>query len=405
MQFIYTMGMTLRRVKRVKRSKKYGRRKTSRRRYTRIQRIQRGGEMHEVCKSTGFFKKSGITIQYDDETQMYTIGSKPYAQLSDRYKKLKQMYPLGTLPMNDAGYIILTQPQFNEFVKIYCSVESTDKQCDLIRGFSPPAAASPASPASAAATSGDSETEKIASLDARIPNQLKINETHIAYMNHAGIVKGFKVDKSKTKYNFDNFTIPLSDGSVITGNLNVQFVFNDDTGQVTTNFTLELNAGASNLIDCMRQLIDKSFVGANITSIESRGVFSKTLIMNGDVTENRVFHRNLSMYDFSYLIREFAKQYQSCSDPAQQMADLRISGPQDVARVIESKFAMLTQRLSKMSSEEQTRFEALKQQFKTADRTTLELLNKKLDEFADARRARLYPAAGGKTIRKNRNRR
>ena len=397
------MVMTLRRVKRVKRSKKYGRRKTSRRRYTRIQRIQRGGKTIEVCKSTGFLKKSGITINYDDETQTYTIGSKPYAQLSGRYTNvlnvLKQIFTQNP-PMNGDGYINLNQSQFDQFAEQYCSVESTDKQCDLIRGFRPPAAASPAS---AAATSGDSATEKIASLDARIPNQLKINETRIAYMNHAGIVKGFKVDKSKTEYNFDNFTIPLGDRSVIAGNLNVQFVFNVDTRQVTTNFTLILNVDASNLIDCMRQLIDKSFVGANITSIESIG--SKKLKVNGDVTENRDFSRNLSMYDFSYLIREFAKQYQSCSDPAQQMADLRISGPQDVARVIESKFAMLTQRLSTMSSEEQTRFEALKQQFKTADRTNLELLNNKLDEFAHARRARLYPAAGGKTIRKNRNRR
>jgi len=400
------MCMTSRRVKRVKRSKKYRRRKTSRRRYTRIQRIQRGGKTIEVCKPTGFLKKSGITINYDDETQTYTIGSKPYAQLSGRYAnaliELKKMYPLG-LPMNDAGYINLNQTQFNKFAELYCSVESTDKQCDLIRGFHPPAAASPASPASAAATSGDSETEKIESLDARIPNQLKINETHIAYMNHAGIVKGFKVDKSKTKYNFDNFTIPLSDGSVIAGNLNVQFVFNDDTRQITTNFTLELNAGASNLIDCMRQLIDKSFVGANITSINLRGVFLKTLIVNGDVTENRDFSRNLSVYDFSYLIREFAKQYQSCSDPAQQMADLRISGPQDVAREIKSKIAMLETRSMSMSPDEKKIFEALKQQFGSSD--NLELLNNKLDEFADARRARLYPAAGGKTIRKNRNRR
>jgi hypothetical protein len=392
------MGMTSRRVKRGKRSKKYlhhGSRKTSRRRYTKIQRIQRGGKMHKVCEPTGFgFFKSGITITYDDETQMYTIGSKPYAQLSDDYGKLKKMFPQG-LPMNGDGYINLNQTQFNEFAKQYCKDGSTDKQCKIINEFRL------APPASAAATSGDSETEKIASLDATIPNQLKINETHIAYMNHAGIVKGFKVDKSKTEYNFDNFTIPLGDRSVIAGNLNVQFVFNVDTRQVTTNFTLILNVDASNLIDCMRQLIDKSFVGANITSIESVGAFSKKLKVNGDVTENRVFHKNLSMYDFSYLIREFAKQYQSCSDPAQQMADLRISGPQDVARMIKSKIAMLEQR--SMLPDEKKIFEALKQQFVSSD--NLELLNKKLDEFADARRARLYPAAGGKTIRKNRNRR
>jgi hypothetical protein len=140
------MGMTSRRVKRGKRSKKYlhhGCRKTSRRRYTRIQRIQRGGEMHEVCKSTGFMGfKSGITITYDDKTQMYTIGSKPYAQLSNNYGKLKKMFPQG-LPTNGAGYINLNQSQFDQFAKLYCK-ESTDKQCVFITGFHPPIAASPA---------------------------------------------------------------------------------------------------------------------------------------------------------------------------------------------------------------------------------------------------------------------
>ena len=149
MQFIYTMGMTSRRVKRGKRSKKYlhhGCRKTSRRRYTRIQRIQRGGKMHEVCKSTGFFKKSGITIQYDDETQMYTIGSKPYAQLSDRYinvlNVLKQIFTQN-LPMNGDGYINLNQSQFDQFAEQYCKDKSTD-ECKLIKMFGPPAPASDA---------------------------------------------------------------------------------------------------------------------------------------------------------------------------------------------------------------------------------------------------------------------
>lgn len=135
------MGMTSRRVKRGKRSKKYGRRKTSRRRYTRIQRIQRGGKMHKVCEPTGFIIKSGITITYDDETQMYTIGSKPYAQLSDDYGKLKKMFRLDPLPVNDAGYINLNQTQFNEFAKQYCNDGSTDKQCKCIKEFRPPAAA------------------------------------------------------------------------------------------------------------------------------------------------------------------------------------------------------------------------------------------------------------------------
>ena len=402
--------MNSRRVKRVKRSKKYlnhGRRITSRRRYTRI---QRGGTIFQVCekKPTGFLRKpSGITISYDDQTKTYRIGDKPYAELSDRYNEVKQLLQIP--PPINSGYISLTQSEFNDF-----KMKFTGDQCALIKQFNPDVAsvASGASVASVASSASSASSASVTSSETHkefarslIPNQLKVNEEYIAYMNHSGIVKSFPVDKSKTEYEFDNFTIQLSDGYVIDGNLNVQFVYNVSEKTVTTNFTLNLNVDASQLIKCMQQLIDTSFVGAEIGSIES--VFPKKLKVTGVVHENRKFSTNISTYDFTYLIREFAERYQSCSDPAQQMADLRVASPQDVTIVIKAKIAMIEKRLSTMSAEEKTRFEALRQQFAKAggNLELLEQISIGMDQLADARRSRIYPAsvtAGGKTRRKNR---
>jgi hypothetical protein len=132
-------------------------------------------------------------------------------------------------------------------------------------------------------------------------------------------------------------------------------------------------------------------------------MFSKKIEVNGELTESRIFSKNLSTYNLQYLIDAFVERYESCSDPATQMADLRVAGPADVARVIGSKIAMLEKRLLTMSAEEKTRFEALRQQFREAG-NNLALLNKistEIDQLADARRARIYPAAkGGKTRRK-----
>ena len=404
------MVKTTRRVKRSKKQVHHGRRrKTNRRRYTRR---QRGGAIIKVCGKSGFdfFGTSkGIAISYDDETQKYTIGNESYEKLklNSRYANALTSLP-NPPPMNDGGSIILTQSQFDEFKTKYCT--GGGDQCASITGFRPPVAAAVASasvsvaPVAAAPNIQDQVAE---SLDLKTPNQLNVNEQYIAYMNHSGIVKSFPVDKSKTEYEFDNFTIQLSDGSgsVITGNLKINFVGNVAEKTVTTNFALILNVNPSNLIDCMHQLIDAPFVGAQITSIKSVGMFSKQLVVTGVLTENRDFRKNLSTYNLTNLIQQFAERYQSCSEPVQQMADLRVAGPQDVARVIGSKIAMLEKRLSTMSAEEKTRFEALRQQFAKAggNLELLEQISTGMDQLADARRGRIYPAsvtAGGKTRRK-----
>lgn len=423
------MVNTTRRVKRTKKQVHRARvRKTNRRRYTRR---QRGGAIIKVCEKSGFdfFGTSkGIAISYDDETQKYTIGNESYEKLKSmpRYANALASLP-NPPPTNDGGSIILTQSEFDNFKAKYCGYANDNEQCGLITGFRPPVAPASGAVASASGASGSGASVATAStapnirdqvaesLDLKTPNQLKVNEQFIAYMNHSGIVKGFPVDKSKTEYEFDNFTIQLSDGSgsgsVITGNLKINFVGNVAEKTVTTNFELILNVNPSNLLDCMRQLIDAPFSGAQITSIKSVGVFSKQLVVTGVLTENRDFRKNISTYNLTNLIQQFAERYQSCSDPATQMADLRVAGPADVAVVIKSKIAMIENRLSTMSAEEKTIFKALKQQFASAG-GNLELLNQisgKIDQLADARRARLYPAAatassiaGGKTRRKNR---
>jgi hypothetical protein len=409
------MVKTTRRVKRVKRTKRTKRNGIKTKRYTRR---QRGGAIIKVCEKSGFdfFGTSkGIAISYDDETQKYTIGNESYEKLKSmpRYANALASLP-NPPPTNDGGSIILTQSEFDNFKAKYCGYANDNEQCGLITGFRPPvapaavASASGSGAAVATASTAPNIRDQVAeSLDLKTPNQLKVNEQFIAYMNHSGIVKGFPVDKSKTEYEFDNFTIQLSDGSgsVITGNLKINFVGNVAEKTVTTNFELILNVNPSNLIDCMQQLIDAPFVGAQITSIKSVGMFSKQLVVTGVLTENRDFRNNLSTYNLTNLIQQFAERYQSCSEPVQQMADLRVAGPADVARVIGSKIAMLEKRLSTMSAEEKTRFEALRQQFAKAggNLELLEQISTGMDQLADARRGRIYPAsvtAGGKTRRK-----
>ena len=411
------MVKTTRRVKRTKKQVHHGRRKTNRRRYTRR---QRGGAIIKVCEKSGydlFGTSKGIAISYDDETQKYTIGNESYEKLKSnpRYANALDALP-NPPPMNDGGSIILTQSQFDNFKSKYCGYANDNEQCGLITGFLPPSAAIASAPAAVASASVSGASAAAApnirdqvaeSLDLKTPNQLNVNEQYIAYMNHSGIVKGFPVDKSKTEYEFDNFTIQLSDGSgsVITGNLKINFVGNVAEKTVTTKFALILNVNPSNLLDCMQKLIDAPFSGAQITSIKSVGVFSKQLVVTGVLTENRDFRKNLSTYNLTNLIQQFAERYQSCSNPVQQMADLRVAGPADVARVIGSKIAMLEKRLSTMSPEEKTRFEALRQQFAKAggNLELLEQISTGMDQLADARRGRIYPAsvtAGGKTRRK-----
>lgn len=395
--------MATKRVKRIMCTKKrmhHVRRKTNRRRQRQTRR-QTGGEIITVCEKTGialFGTSKGIAIKYDTVTEKYMIGNHPYEKLRSMPRYANALASLqNPPPMNAGGSIILTQSEFNDFKSKYCGYANANEQCKLITGFRPPVASASAAPVSGA----DAVAE---SLNLKTPNQLKVNEQYIAYMNHSGIVKGFPVDKSKPEYEFDNFTIQLSDGSgsVITGNLKINFVGNVAEKTVTTNFTLNLNVDASHLIDCMKKIIDTSFVGAQITSIKSVGFFSKQLEVTGALTENRDYRTNLSTYNLTNLIQQFAEQYQSCSDPVQQMADLRVAGPADVARVITSKINMIEKR--PMSPEEKTRFEALKQQFALAG-DNLELLNQisvGMDQFADARRSRRSPASGGKTRRKNR---
>lgn len=334
------MVKTTRRVKRTKKQVHHGRRrKTNRRRYTRR---QRGGAIIKVCEKSGFdfFGTSkGIAISYDDETQKYTIGNESYEKLKSmpRYANALESLP-NPPPMNDGGSISLTQSEFDNFKSKYCGYANDNEQCGLITGFLPPSAApvAPAAPVSGAtAAAAPNIRDQVAeSLDLKTPNQLKVNEQFIAYMNHSGIVKDFPIDKSKTEYEFDNFTIQLSDGSgsgsVITGNLKINFVGNVAEKTVTTNFALILNVNPSNLIDCMQQLIDAPFSGAQITSIKLVGVFSKQLVVTGVLTENRDFIKNFSTYNLTNLIQQFAERYQSCSDPVQQMADLRVAGPADV---------------------------------------------------------------------------
>jgi hypothetical protein len=221
----------------------------------------------------------------------------------------------------------------------------------------------------------------------------------------------YQADKSKREYKFGNFTIQTQSDSPIPGELTVTFGVGADN-KLRTDFALELSMSsiAPELIACMQNIEKDPFVDINsITSTSS--FFSKSkLTITGTLSETKDFRAKISTFDLNGFVQKFMKQYEICLEPSSaQMAQMRVAGPEDIVRVIESKIVMLGKRSNTMSQDEKTKFESLIQRFKMADHTNLELLNQisiEMDKLADDRRARIYPVAkgakGGKTRRKNR---
>lgn len=153
--------MATRRVKRSKKQVHHGRRKTNRRcrRYTRR---QRGGRKLPVCERSGIgpFAK-GIAITYDTDSQKYTIGNHPYAELLsisryiDALDIVRESFPQ---VLKDNNPVELNQEQFETFKKKYCSgfAPIGGNQCEHIINFRPLAA----SAASAAPVASAAEFDK-----------------------------------------------------------------------------------------------------------------------------------------------------------------------------------------------------------------------------------------------------
>lgn len=143
------MVMATRRVKRVKRSKKQvhrardrktnRRHKTNHRRYTRR---QRGGAIIKVCEKThtGFFKNesnaSGIDITYDDQTNMFKIGTQPtISELETFNGKKRYERAVRVLRHMNADSTQLNWYEFAQFANMYCYNNADDAQCAQITGF------------------------------------------------------------------------------------------------------------------------------------------------------------------------------------------------------------------------------------------------------------------------------
>lgn len=339
-----------RRVKRVKRSKKqvhHGRRKTNRRRYTRR---QRGGMFAlkglakmfaaEKMNLKGGPKYDGIEV-FSTGDDAYHIGNQRLddydaSDQNDRVYANKIRFYLNAAGIpHENDMIVLNRSSFDKFQNAF-AFHTFDPHAALGAPASTAVASGAASAADSAADEQDEEI--IAEIKRMNTNELRATERIIAFKNNEGAVEYYPADKSKTEYNFGNFKINLGD-SVRTGNLHIKFVNKE------TIFTLTLDVNASDIISCMRTLIDKTYLGVTkITSIESVGFFPKKLKVTGVLTENGDLRRKLSTYTLDFFVQEFKKRHQECSDPVQQMAELRVAGPADLIRVIKSKIDVVNTR-------------------------------------------------------------
>jgi hypothetical protein len=341
--------MATRRMKRIKRTKKqlhHGRRKTNHRRHTRR---QRGGAKIPVCERSGvgYFAK-GIAITYDTDSQMYTIGNHPYGILkttmpryNDALASLEIMRGEGSAPqLSDDEPVVLNQEQFDRFKKIHCQ-GSTKPECDAISRFSVPSAVAPAASAASGAAATD---DSMASFKKMNMNELRVTEQIIAFKNNNGEVVHYPADKSKREYNFGNFTIPTSSNVPIPGALKVTFGMGYDNKR--TDFALELSMSSISpeFIACMQRIERDPFVEI-ISIASSSSFFSKSkLIITGTLSEKRAWDQNISTFDLNGFVQKFMKQYQSCMDPATQIDQMRIAGPEDITRVIRGKIVLVNER-------------------------------------------------------------
>ena len=376
--------MATRRVKRIKRTKKQVHRARARN-----TRRQRGGAIMKVCEKTGvdmLGTSKGIAITYDTDSQMYTIGNHPYGKLrempryTDALASLEIMRSKGSAPqLSDNEFVVLDQGQFDSFKQVHC--QGDKPECGGISGFRVPSAVAPAASAASAASAaaGPADDPNADIFRKMNMNELRVTEQMVAFKNNNGEVVHYPADKSKREYNFENFTIPTSSNGPIPGMLKVTFGMGDDRKR--TDFALELSMSsiAPELFACMQNIERHPFV--EINSITSSSSFFSTpkLIITGTLTERQYWDQKISTFDLNGFVQNFMKQYQSCMDPASQIANMRVAGPEDIARVIRAKIDMLNGRV--MSDEENSKFETLKQEFTLAS-GKIDLL-KKVDQKAD----------------------
>lgn len=339
--------------------------------------MQKGGKRHVICEEkASFLSKTGISIEYDDESGLYYIGKKPYGNLKSNTRYINALTALSAMGFQfpDPGEnIVLTQDQYTKFAQNYIT---RDAHYDSIRRFNPGTL-----PAEA---EEEKEEEEVPPLEPT-KNTLKINKKNIAFTNHLGVVSQQKVETSTPIYKFKNVTIPLRD-SVVPCTLTVTF---NATSKLP--YELIINYKAS---ECMmmkfQNLIDPG-------RVVQKG---PTVVVTGDIQEEREFARQISSYDFDRLITTFVEVYEDCMDmqESQPMSD------DAMKREIKSRFLVISKRKVGMKPEYGLQWEELTRRVKSIDSmSTADLLklNDDMKNFSDLERGSRQKM-GGKTMRKNR---
>jgi len=375
--------MATRRVKRTKKQLHHGRRKPTRRRYTRR---QRGGMLKSIMKYLGtkiITKKGdplydGIEV-FSTSDNAFHIGNRSldeYDKSSDPndrvYADKIRFY------LDKAGYhhgndmIVLNKSFFQAFVDAIATFK-----------FVPTAASAAVAPAASAASAAagpddDDDDENKAEFKKMNVNELRATEQIIAFKNNTGDVVHYPADKSISEYKFGNFTIPTSSDGPISGMLKVTFGMGDDRKR--TDFTLELRMSSITpaLLACM-QKIKHVFVNINSITSSSSLFSNKKLIITGTLDEHPQ-GKNISTYDLNGFVQNFMETYNSCMDPATQLADLRVAGPADLIIKIRAKIVMLNGRV--MSAENAHKFVELQRGLLRAN-NDMEVL-KQIDREMDA---------------------
>ena len=343
--------------------------------------MQKGGKRHVICQEEkSMFSKKGISIEYDDEYKLYYIGKKPYGELKSNTRYTNALAALNLMGFQfpaPGENIVLTQDQYTRFAQNYTT---KDAHYDSIRRFNP--GTLPAE----AEEEKEEEEEEVPPLEPT-KNTLKINKKNIAFTNHLGVVSQQKVETSNPVYKFKNVTIPLRD-SVVPCTLTVTF---NATSKLP--YELIINYKAS---ECMMREFPKALEDCKVKQTGS------TVVVTGEIDEQRHFTKKISSYDFDRLITTFVEVYEYCMRESEPISD-------DAMKMeINSRFNVINRRYEGMSQFYKDQWNNLRKRvasigdsMSTAD---LLKLNDDMKNFSDSERDSRQKSQkmGGKTMRKNR---
>ncbi len=341
--------------------------------------MQKGGKRHVICQEEkSIFSKKGISIEYDDEYKLYYIGKKPYKDLISNTRYTNALAALNLMGFQfpaPGENIVLTQDQYTKFAQSYIT---KDAHYDSIRRFNPGTL-----PAEEEEEEEKEEEEEVPPLEPTI-NTLKINKKNIAFTNHLGVVSQQKVETSNPVYKFKNVTIPLRD-SVVPCTLTVTF---NATSKLP--YELIINYKAS---ECMMREFSNLIDPGRVVQKGS------TVVVTGDIDEQRHFTKKISSYNFDRLITTFVEVYEYCMRESEPISD-------DAMKLeIQARFNVINRRYEGMSQFYKDQWNNLRKRVASIGDSTssadLLKLKNDMEQFSDLERESRQ-RKGGKTMRKNR---